>query len=154
MIKTIIVDDHAMVRQGLRVLLEKRGLGIDIVGEAANGYQAVALARKLLPDVVVMDLTLPGMDGLEAAAAMRELGLASRVLVVSMHRDPDSVAAAFAQGACGYVLKESAGDSLVEGIRAVHRGQRYLGPGLELPAAERPLPPPADPAPPLTGATA
>ncbi|MGH8687738.1 MAG: response regulator [Burkholderiales bacterium] len=124
-IRVLLVDDHAVVRDGLRALLEL-GEEFEVVGVAANGRDAVLEAQGLQPDVVVMDVAMPELDGIEAARRIVEKCASTRVLMLSMYLSSEHVYRALNAGAHGYVLKESAGDEVVEAIRAVHAGKRYL----------------------------
>lgn len=126
-IRVLLVDDHAVVREGYRRLLE-REQGIQVVGEAADAAQACAYARALLPDVVVMDIGLPGASGIEAMRRMLAERPGLRVLIFSMHDDAIFCARAIDAGAVGYLSKSSAPEALIEAIHAVSRGERYLSP--------------------------
>ncbi|MEK7685744.1 MAG: response regulator transcription factor [Verrucomicrobiota bacterium] len=128
-IRVLLADDHAVVREGLRLLLES-GDGIQVVGEAANGIQAVRRTQTLKPDVVVMDAAMPELNGIEAAAQIRQECPAANVVILSMHSSAEHVRRALQAGARGYGLKESAGAEVVEAVRAVHAGRRYFGRGL------------------------
>lgn len=128
-IRVLLADDHAVLRAGLRFLLSAQP-DIDVCGEAANGQEAVALARELAPDVVVMDLRMSGLDGIEATRAVRDLPNPPRVLVLSMYDDPAFMDQALAAGASGYALKRDADTELLSAIRAVARGESYLAPRL------------------------
>lgn len=124
-IRVVVVDDHAVVRSGLRLLLDRRP-DIQTVGEAANGRDAVFEVRAKKPDVVLLDVTMPGESGIEAIPKLLEESPQTKVLILSMQDDPSYVRDAFAAGASGYVLKESAGGEVVAAVRAVHDGRRYL----------------------------
>lgn len=124
-IRVLLVDDHAVVRAGYRLLLE-RSPGIDVVAEAASGEAACGLYCDATPDVVVMDLTLPGMSGLEAIQRIVARAPDAKVLVFSMHDDPMFVERALANGARGYITKSGAPDVLVEAVRRVAAGETYL----------------------------
>ena len=124
----LLVDDHPVVRQGLRVLLEVND-GIDVTGEAADGEQALALAAGLVPDVILLDLKLPGMDGITVLRELRKRGLPSRVLVLTSGNDPAQVSLALRSGASGFLYKDVDPDALVRAIRAVNDGNMLLGPG-------------------------
>lgn len=125
MIRVLLADDHAVVRDGLRALLEAQP-GMVIVGDVANGREALREAQKLLPDVVVMDIAMPDLNGIEATLQMRNASPSARVLILSMHSTTEHILRALQAGARGYLLKDSAGTELVEAVRAVHGGGRYL----------------------------
>jgi len=129
MIRVLLAEDHAIVREGLRSLLDAIP-NIQVVGEAVDGRQAVDMTEKLLPDVVVTDITMPGLNGLEATRRIKALHPEVRVVVLSMHADDEYVFQALGAGASGYLLKQSAAVELVEGIRTVQRGDTYLSPSI------------------------
>ena len=129
-VRVLLVEDHTLVREGLRVLLQSSG-GLEIVGEAANGRQAVELAEKLRPGVVVMDIAMPVLNGFEATRQILELAPATRVLVLSAHGEDEYVQRMAAAGAVGYVLKHASGEELVRAVRAVARGRSYFSAGVE-----------------------
>jgi DNA-binding NarL/FixJ family response regulator len=126
-ISVLIVDDHPVVRQGLRALLEVQD-GILVAGEAGDGQAALGLALDLLPDVILLDLKLPGMDGIAVLEALSERGCASRVLVLTSATEPASASLAMRYGAAGVLYKDIDPDALVRGIRAVHDGNVLLSP--------------------------
>lgn len=126
-IRVYIADDHAIIRDGLRALLEGKD-DIEVVGDAGDGRQAVKEAGELRPDVVVMDISMPHRNGIEATALLREKSPATRVLILSMHATTEHVFRALQAGARGYVIKNSAGAELVEAVRTVHAGKRYFSP--------------------------
>jgi two-component system, NarL family, response regulator NreC len=128
-IRVLIVDDHAVVRSGLRLLLEREP-GIVTVDEAANANEAVYRMIEHKPDVLLIDVTMPGTSGIEAIPKLLEASPSSRVLVLSMHDDPRYVRDAFAAGASGYVLKEAADSEVVAAIREVAAGNDYVNPAL------------------------
>jgi two-component system response regulator NreC len=128
-IRVLVVDDHAVVRSGLRLLLERED-DIECAGEAESAASAVRDARYLQPDVVVLDVTMPGQSGIDALPALREAAPDAKVLVLSMHDDPRYVREAFAAGALGYVLKEAADTEIVAAVREVSSGGRYVHPTL------------------------
>ena len=131
-IKVLIVDDHAVVRQGLRTFLELQddppALSIEVVGEAANGVEAVDLARRLQPDVVLLDLVMPEMDGIQATSEIIENSPRSRVIILTSFGEEDKVIPAIRAGAQGYLLKDIAPNDLVEAVRAAYLGQVQLHP--------------------------
>jgi two-component system, NarL family, response regulator NreC len=128
-IRVLVVDDHAVVRSGLRLLLEREP-GIVAVDEAANADEAVFRMIEHKPDVLLIDVTMPGPSGIEAIPKLLEASPASKVLVLSMHDDPQYVRDAFAAGANGYVLKEAADAEVVAAIREVADGGSYVNPAL------------------------
>jgi len=126
-ISVLIVDDHPVVRQGLRALLAVQD-GIEVAGEAGDGDTALALAAEHAPEVILLDLKLPGLDGLAVLGALRERQCASRVLVLTSATDHASAAAAVRAGAAGVVYKDVDPDALVRAIRAVHDGHLLFAP--------------------------
>lgn len=128
-IRLLVADDHAVLRAGLRALLGAEA-DMVVVGEAANGEEAVARARALVPDVILMDLSLPGMDGFEATRRVKEALPGVRVLILTMYEDDGYLAKALEAGAAGYVPKKAVDIELLSAIRAVHRGDAYLHPSL------------------------
>ena len=124
-ISVFLVDDHTIVRDGLRSLLEAHG-DMKIVGEAANGRDAVKAVRKIQPDVVIMDILMADLNGIEATEQICREYPATRVLVLSMQSSSESILRALRAGARGYLFKESAGRELIQAIHAVHAGHRYL----------------------------
>jgi two-component system, NarL family, response regulator NreC len=136
-IRVLIVDDHAVVRSGIRLLLAQEE-DIEPVGEAGTGREAIFQARSLRPDVVLMDVVMPGQSGLEVLPTLVHEHPDTKVLLLSMQDDPRYVREAFAAGARGYVLKEAADAEVVAAVREVARGGRYVNPelGARLVAAE------------------
>ena len=126
-INVVLVDDHAVVREGYRRLLEK-DRHVTVVGEAANSAEALSRDRELCPDVIVLDIALPGVSGIETLRRIMARRPAARVLVFSMYQDAIFASRAFKAGALGYVSKPSAPELLVEAVRAVADGQRYVSP--------------------------
>jgi DNA-binding NarL/FixJ family response regulator len=125
MIRTVIAEDHRMVREGIRVLLEKAG-DIEVVGEASNGQEAILMIRKLDVDVLIMDIMMPIMNGIQAAENIRDLNLPVHILLLSMYSDAGLVHQALQYGVKGYVLKSSVSDELIWAVRAVSNGDTYL----------------------------
>ena len=125
MISVLIVDDHPVVRQGLRALLSVQD-GIAVVGETGDGAMVVELAAALAPDVILLDLKLPGMNGPAVLSALGEAGCQARVLVLTSATDPASASLAMRSGAAGVLYKDTDPDALVHGIRAVHDGNVLL----------------------------
>jgi NarL family two-component system response regulator LiaR len=126
-IKVLLVDDHAIVRQGLRTFLELQD-DIEVAGEAENGVEAVELAQQLGPDVVLMDLVMPKMDGIEATRRICALHPGTKVIALTSFAGDDNVFPAIKAGAAGYQLKDVSPSALVEAIRAAHRGETLLHP--------------------------
>ena len=126
-ISVLIVDDHPVVRRGLRVLLEVQD-GIEVVGEAGDGAAALALAAEHAPDVILLDLKLPGMDGIAVLAELKARDSAARVLVLTSATDPASASRAVRSGAAGVLYKDVDPDALVRAIRSVHDGHLLLAP--------------------------
>lgn len=126
-IKVLLADDHMIVRTGIRHLLESEP-GFEVVGEAANAAEAVALAAELQPDVLVLDISMPEESGLEVAARLRSSPGGPRVLILSMHNNAEYVVESVRAGAHGYLLKDTAATELRNAIRAVCRGESYFSP--------------------------
>ncbi|MCK4784785.1 MAG: response regulator transcription factor [Desulfobacteraceae bacterium] len=129
-IKVFLADDHAVVRDGISALLEGEN-DIHVVGAASNGRKAVRQVKKLDPDVVVMDIAMPELNGIEATAQICEACPCTRVIILSMHDTTEHIFQALKAGAKGYLLKESAGKEVVTAIRSVHAGRRYLSHRIE-----------------------
>jgi two-component system, NarL family, response regulator LiaR len=123
----LIVDDHPVVRQGLRTFLDLQG-DLSVVGEAETGAEAVTKVQELLPDVVLMDLVMPDLDGIEAARRIREVSPSTKVIVLTSYAEDEKVFPAIKAGAAGYLLKDVEPAELAEGIRHVHRGEALLHP--------------------------
>ncbi len=128
-IRVLLCDDHTILREGIRLLLNSQ-LDMEVVGEAADGHDAVEQAHALKPDVVLMDIAMPSLNGLEATKRIRRDDPNARVLVLTMYESDEYVAQMLEAGAAGYVLKKVAGSELVYAIRAVHQGQAFLYPSI------------------------
>lgn len=128
-IRLLLVDDHDVIRTGLRSFLETQA-DLEVVGEACTGLQAIDLANELQPDVIIMDITMPEMDGLEATRHLSERCPNCTVLALTVHEDKQYFFEMMAAGATGYITKQAAADELVAGIRTVHAGNVYLQPTL------------------------
>lgn len=129
-IRVLLADDHAIIRDGLRALLQSIA-DIEVVDAVGNGRTAVQRAIELKPDVVIMDIAMPDLNGIEAVRMLRDKLPSTRVVMLSMHSDSEHVYRALNAGAAGYLLKESAADEVVSAVRAVRAGQRYLSRALE-----------------------
>jgi two-component system, NarL family, response regulator NreC len=136
-IKVVVVDDHAVVRSGLRLLLDAHE-DIEVVGEAGNAKDAIFRARALKPDVMLLDVVMPGASGIDVLPELLKESPETRVLVLSMQDDPSYVREAFGAGASGYVLKEAADEEVVSAVREIAKGGRYVHPtlGARMVAAE------------------
>jgi|KBSSwiStaDraftv2_1062776.scaffolds.fasta_scaffold03450_11 two-component system, NarL family, response regulator NreC len=128
-LRVVLAEDHRVMREGLRMVVEREP-NMEVVGEAGNGRAAVALAVRLRPEVVVMDISMPELNGLKATKELKEQVPDARVLVLTRHTDNSYVQEMLRSGASGYVLKQSASDELVRAIRRVAAGHRYLDPAL------------------------
>lgn len=128
-IRVLLVDDHAIVRQGLRVLLEKEA-NLEIVGEADSGRRAVELTREQHPEVVIMDIAMPGLNGLEATRQILQAAPAVRVLVLSSYSDDEYVRKVIEWGGAGYLLKQSAANELIQAIHEVAAGNAFFSPAI------------------------
>ena len=126
-IRVILADDHTVVRAGLKAVLSS-AKDIEVIGEAKNGVEAVALAERFKPDVVVMDLSMPDLDGTAATKQIVEKGLSSKVLVLTMHAEEDYLVPLMEAGASGYLVKSAADRELVDAVRAIAHGDVYVRP--------------------------
>lgn len=128
-LKILIADDHPLLRQGLRQAIEREP-AFKVVHEAGDGYSALQSTRELKPDVVILDIKMPELDGFEVVRQIRKAGLATEVIILTMYKEEDMLNAALDLGIKGYVLKESAATDIVNSIRSVIAGHRYISPGL------------------------
>ena len=134
-IGVLIVDDHAVLRAGLRTLLDLQP-DMEVVGEAAEGLEAVERVKRLEPDVVLMDISLPGMEGLEVAKKLKKTHPDVKVIILTMHEDRRFLYSALKAGASGYVVKRAADTELIDAIRAAYRGDVFLHPSMAKIVAE------------------
>ena len=130
-IRVLLADDHAVIRDGLTALLNASAY-IEVVAAVGDGRDAVQSALKLKPDIAILDVTMPGLNGIEAASLLRRQCDTTRIIMLSMHSSSEHVHRALEAGAAGYLLKESASEEIVAAVRAAHAGRRYLGRALEL----------------------
>jgi DNA-binding NarL/FixJ family response regulator len=146
MLNVLLVEDHTLVRSGIRALLEKANPDLKVVGEADDGQSAVELVRQLNPQLVLMDVAMPGLNGIEATRQIRAAHPQVRILMLSMHDDPQYVDESMRSGANGYVLKGAAFQELLAAIAAVMDGQSYLSTALSERASGRAIGPTLEPA--------
>lgn len=128
-IRVVLADDHRIVRKGCRALLDEEH-DIEVVGEAEDGREAVELVSQLKPDVLITDLQMPGMQGQEAIRRLKQIDSPVGILVLTMHKETESVLRALRAGAAGYVLKDATVSDLVQGIRTVYQGEIFLSPSI------------------------
>jgi len=127
--RVLLADDHAVLRSGLRLLLTSHN-EYDVVGEASSGTETITLAEQLQPDLILLDLSMPSLGGLDALPALRKLVPSARILILTMHDDPQYLRQALKNGASGYVLKKAADAELLSAMRAVLRGEVYVHPSM------------------------
>jgi DNA-binding NarL/FixJ family response regulator len=125
-VTVFIVDDHGIVREGLRLIVETQANDMKVVGEAADGREGVRRIKEICPDVVLMDIAMPGLDGIDATRKITELCPSTHVIIISMYGSKEHIFRALEAGARGYILKESAGKEISKAIRSVSAGRRYL----------------------------
>jgi len=123
--RILLADDHAILRAGLKLLLDAQP-DLEVIGEASNGARALSLAEELQPDLILLDLTMPGLSGLDILRQLKDAAPRSRILVLTMHDDESYLRQALALGAAGYVIKKAVDSELLNAIRAVMRGERYI----------------------------
>src|SRR6185503_10394746 len=128
-LRILLAEDHTMVREGIRNLLNAQP-DMQVVGEAGDGQEAVLRTRELLPDLVVMDISMPNLNGLKAMEKLKEVNPKIKVLMLTRHTDTGFLQQLFQAGASGYVLKQSASEELIRAIRAVAAGKHYLDPAV------------------------
>jgi DNA-binding NarL/FixJ family response regulator len=147
-LRVLVADDHILVRQGFRAILEREGF--EVVGEATDGHEAIRLAQALNPDVAVLDLIMPLLNGVDAAREVLKVCPRTRVILLTMHTEEHLVVAALRAGIRGYLVKTQATDDLVQAIRDVIRGEVYLSPGISQVVVDSYLAGTSRPADPLT----
>jgi two-component system, NarL family, response regulator NreC len=128
-VSILLADDHEIFRQGLEMLLGSQSDFI-VIGQAKDGLEAVMLAEQLQPEVVVIDMLMPGLNGMDATVQIKQRSSGTKVIILSMHDDESYVLSALQNGACGYVLKESSTADLIQAVRSAISGQRFLSPSL------------------------
>jgi len=121
----IIADDHIMMRDGIKHLIEKVE-GLTVIAEAGDGHSLLNLLKKDVPDLVIMDISMPGLQGIEATQEIHFLYPETRVLILSMHKKADFISRALTAGACGYLIKEDSGEELIQAIEQIRKGKTYL----------------------------
>ena len=126
--RVLLADDHAILRDGLRAVLEDEGF--EVVGEASDGQEAILLSEKLAPDIAVLDISMPVLNGIDAAREIRRTSPNTKIIVLTMHTDDRYVLASLRAGVTGYVLKSKAASSLVQALHAVHHGEVFLSSGV------------------------
>ncbi len=135
----LLADDHAVLRSGLKLLLQSQP-DFQVVGEAASGIETLTLAERLQPDLILLDLSMPQLGGLDALPTLKKLCPAAKILILTMHDDPQYLRTALKSGASGYVLKKAADSELISAIRAVLRGEMYVHPSMTRSLLEDMLP--------------
>jgi len=128
-IRVLLADDHAVLRSGLRLLLMSQN-EFEVVGEASSGVETLALAEQIQPDLILLDLSMPGLGGIEVLPRLRKIVSSARILILTMHDDPQYLRQALKNGANGYVLKKAADTELISAIRSVMRGEIYVHPSM------------------------
>jgi DNA-binding NarL/FixJ family response regulator len=139
-VKILLCDDHRMMRDGLRAILEKEGM--EVIGEASNGHEVIELARRLRPDIVVMDISMPHLNGIDATRGLVAELRGIKVIGLSMNADQRYVMAMFKAGAAGYLLKNGASDELIRAVRAVATDLTYVSPSIAAAVVDKAVAPP------------
>lgn len=129
-IKVMIVDDHALIREGLKQILELED-DISVIAQAADGEEAISMAIELNPDIVLLDINMPKLNGIETLRRFKDLGIKTKVIILTIHEDKQYILETLKIGANGYILKDSDADSLIKGIRQVSMGKKYIQPSVE-----------------------
>lgn len=129
-IKVMVADDHALIREGIKQIVELEG-DIEVIGQAANGEEAIEKAKELQPDIVLLDINMPNLNGIETLRRFKDLGINVKVIIITIHEDREYILETLKIGADGYMLKDSEANSFVEGIRTVYKGRKYIQPRVE-----------------------
>ncbi|MDU5083543.1 response regulator transcription factor [uncultured Tissierella sp.] len=128
-IKVIIADDHALIREGIKQILELEN-DIVVIGQASNGEEAFIMATELDPDIILLDINMPKLNGIETLRKFKDMGITSKVIILTIHEDKEYILKTLKLGANGYMLKDSNADSLIKGIRDVAKGEKYIQPSV------------------------
>lgn len=128
-IKVMIADDHALIREGIKQILELEN-DISVIGQASNGEEAFEMATELNPEVILLDINMPKLNGIETLRKFKDMGIKSKVIILTIHEDKEYILKTLKLGANGYILKDSSADTLIEGIRAVYKGEKYIQPSV------------------------
>ena len=128
-IKIMIADDHALIREGIKQILELES-DISVIGQASNGEEAFDMAAELNPEVILLDINMPKLNGIETLRKFKDMGIKSKVIILTIHEDKEYILKTLKLGANGYILKDSSADTLIEGIRAVYKGEKYIQPSV------------------------
>lgn len=128
-IKVMIADDHALIREGIKQILELEN-DISVIGQASNGEEAFNMATELNPEVILLDINMPRLNGIETLRKFKDLGIKSKVIILTIHEDKEYILKTLKLGANGYILKDSSADVLIEGIRSVYKGEKYIQPSV------------------------
>ncbi len=128
-IKVVIADDHVLIREGIKQILELED-DIVVIGQAGNGEEAFKMAKELNPDIVLLDINMPKLNGIETLRKFKDMGIKSKVIILTIHEDKEYILKTLKLGANGYMLKDSNADTLIKGIRDVAKGEKYIQPSV------------------------
>lgn len=128
-IKVVIADDHALIREGIKQILELES-DIAVIGQAGDGEEAFNMAMELNPDIILLDINMPKLNGIETLRKFKDIGIKSKVIILTIHEDKEYILKTLKLGANGYMLKDSSADSLIKGIRDVAKGEKYIQPSV------------------------
>ena len=129
-IKVIIADDHVLIREGIKQILELEK-GVTVIGQAGNGEDAISIAQELKPDIILLDINMPKLNGIETLRRFKDLGIKTRVIILTIHEEKEYILETMKLGASGYMLKDSDADSLIQGIKDVANGKKYIQSSVE-----------------------